>query len=173
MAQITTQSSDSPMPASFIPVETGRERLQHRRNFVFPDEKAVDKKGNIYYFVVEMIQVAVPGEEYILDSPAFLSTLELMVLHTIVQLGTNAYGVPIREEIYKQYGRDISVGALYVTLTRVENKGFLKSHMGDPTKQRGGRAKKYFVITALGQEVLVNTIFAMRKILVGTQFGGG
>src|SRR5690242_14891754 len=79
--------------------------------------------------------------------------LELEILWTVIRLGENAYGVPIADELESRGGRRLSVGALYGTLDRLEGKGLLASRFGDPTPERGGRAKRYFRVTADGKRV--------------------
>src|SRR5689334_18372806 len=79
---------------------------------------------------------------------------EQIVLLAILRLGDNAYGVPIREEIMACTDRDPSPGALYITLDRLEDKGLVRSRFGDPTPQRGGRSKRFFVVSAKGVESL-------------------
>jgi len=74
-----------------------------------------------------------------------LGSFELMVMLALIRLGENAYGVPISEEIEQQTGRDISLGSVYATLDRLERKGLVSSTVGEPTPERGGRAKRYFV----------------------------
>ncbi len=75
---------------------------------------------------------------------------ELMVLLALMRLGEDAYGVPICREIEEQTGREVVVGSVYATLERLEQKGLVVSEMGKPTAERGGRAKKYFRVTADG-----------------------
>src|SRR5207249_10380868 len=65
-------------------------------------------------------------------------------------LDENAYGVPISKEIEKRSGREVSVASVYAALERLEAKGFVSSEIGEPTAERGGRAKRYFRITARG-----------------------
>ncbi len=69
-------------------------------------------------------------------------------------LGEEAYAFRIAEEFERQAGRGVSIGAVHSTLDRLEGKGFLKSEMGSPTAERGGRRKRIFTITALGKRVL-------------------
>jgi hypothetical protein len=69
-----------------------------------------------------------------------LGEFEQMVLLAVLRLRDDAYGVTIRAEIAKRTGREIARGALHTTLDRLEEKGCLRSRMGDPTPQRGGRA---------------------------------
>jgi PadR family transcriptional regulator len=83
-----------------------------------------------------------------------LGRLEELVLRAILRLSENAYGPMIRREIVERTGRDVSVGTLYTTLDRLALKGYVTTRMGDPTPERGGRAKKYFRIEARGIEAL-------------------
>jgi len=82
--------------------------------------------------------------------PSGLGEFEQVVLLAILRLGERAYGVTVREEIAACTGREPSPGALYTTLDRLEEKGLVASRLGDPTPQRGGRAKRYITVTASG-----------------------
>ena len=86
-----------------------------------------------------------------------LGPFEQCVLLALVRLRENAYGVPIRREIAERTGRNVSFGAVYTTLERLERKGYASSRVGDPTRERGGRAKKYFRIEAPGIRALNET----------------
>jgi DNA-binding PadR family transcriptional regulator len=86
--------------------------------------------------------------------PETLGEFEQCLLLAVVQLGEQAYGVTIRREIETRTGRDIALGALYTSLSRLEQKGYLRSTMSDPTPQRGGRSKRYFSLTATGARAL-------------------
>jgi PadR family transcriptional regulator, regulatory protein PadR len=79
-----------------------------------------------------------------------LSNFELMVMLALIRLGENAYGVPISHEIEKRSGREVSIGSIYAALERLEAKRFVASEMGEPTAERGGRAKRYFKVTPKG-----------------------
>lgn len=81
---------------------------------------------------------------------SFLGEFELMLLLTIVQLGDEAYGVPISRELERHRGRSVSVGSVYAALERLEGKGLVVSTLGDPTPERGGKARRYFHITKEG-----------------------
>jgi DNA-binding PadR family transcriptional regulator len=83
-----------------------------------------------------------------------LGEFEQLVLLALIRLRENAYGMPIRREIADRTERDVSVGAIYTTLDRLEAKGFVSSHKGSPTPERGGRAKRYFKIEAPGLRAL-------------------
>ena len=81
---------------------------------------------------------------------SYLGELELMLLLAVIHLGEEAYGVPISRELEKQRGRDVSVGSVYAALERLEAKGLVVSSLGDPTPERGGKAKRFFRITKEG-----------------------
>lgn len=86
-----------------------------------------------------------------------LGEFEEVVLLTVGVLHGNAYGVTIKEEIEQRLGREVTIGALQVTLRRLEAKGFLRSKQGEPTESRRGRPKLFFEITAYGKKALVQT----------------
>ena len=83
-----------------------------------------------------------------------LGELEQIVLLAILRVGPNAYGVPIRVEIGDRTGRSLTVGALYRTLDRLEQKGYVVSWFGDPTPERGGRSKRHFEVRPAGLRAL-------------------
>jgi PadR family transcriptional regulator, regulatory protein PadR len=84
----------------------------------------------------------------------YLGELEELVLLTVGILHPEAYGVAVMDEIEKQANRSLNISAVHAVMTRLEEKGYLKSKMGDPTEERGGRRKRYFVITAAGKRAL-------------------
>lgn len=88
---------------------------------------------------------------------SYLGELELMVLLALVHLGDQAYGVPIARELEKYRGRDVALGSIYAALERLEGKGLVVSALGDPTPERGGRAKRYFQLTKEGLRELHET----------------
>ena len=102
-----------------------------------------------------------------------LGTLELIVLLSVLSLGTDAYGIPIRDEIHRRIGRDISFGAVYVTLQRLESKGLVESWMGEPTAERGGRAKKFFRATTAGRLAVERSRRAIEAMSVGLREARG
>jgi DNA-binding PadR family transcriptional regulator len=79
-----------------------------------------------------------------------LSNFEFMVMLALIRLREHAYGVPIAMEIEKRSKREVSVGSLYAALERLESKGYVTSELGEPTSERGGRAKRYFKVTPPG-----------------------
>jgi DNA-binding PadR family transcriptional regulator len=91
------------------------------------------------------------------DMKTYLGELEELVLLTIAALDDNAYGVSIQQELESRCDRSISIGALHSTITRLEEKGFLRSWVGGATTERGGRSKRYYDITQAGKKVLAET----------------
>ena len=81
---------------------------------------------------------------------SYLGEFELMILLAVIHLGEEAYGVPISRELEAQRGRNVSVGSVYAALERMEGKGLVSSSMGDPTPERGGKAKRFFRVTKEG-----------------------
>src|SRR5262245_6425026 len=83
-----------------------------------------------------------------------IGEFEHMVLLAALRLGDDAYAVTVRDEIRVHTGRDVSRGSIYITLDRLETKGFLKSRLGEPTAERGGRAKRYYTLRPVAIEAL-------------------
>jgi DNA-binding PadR family transcriptional regulator len=93
---------------------------------------------------------------------SFLGEFELMVLLTLIRLDDEAYGVPISRELEQHLGREVALGSVYASLERLEEKGLVASRLGEPTADRGGRAKRYFRVTEDG----LRTIRATQRALV-------
>jgi PadR family transcriptional regulator, regulatory protein PadR len=87
----------------------------------------------------------------------YLGELEELVLLTVAVLGQEAYGVSIQKEIASRSNRRITIGGLHSTITRLEEKGFLKSWIGGATAERGGRSKRFYEITSLGRKAVSET----------------
>ena len=105
------------------------------------------------------------------DAPV-LGEFEHVVLLAILRLGASAYGVTIRTEIQERTGREPAPGALYTTIDRLEDKGLLTSRLGDPTPQRGGRAKRYVKVSAQGMEALNHARHCYLRLWEGLEFPG-
>lgn len=101
-----------------------------------------------------------------------LGEFEQIVLLAILRLGKDAYGVTIRSEIQSQTGRIPTSGALYTTLDRLEDKGLLESQMGEPTPQRGGRAKRFFDVTSNGLQAVARAQQSYKNLTKGLQLPG-
>ena len=99
-----------------------------------------------------------------------LGEFEHVVLLAILRLGDKAYGVTIRNEIHECTGREPAPGALYTTLDRLEDKGLLTSTLGDPTPQRGGRAKRYVKVSAQGMQAVNHARSCYLRLWDGLKF---
>jgi DNA-binding PadR family transcriptional regulator len=86
--------------------------------------------------------------------PPYLGEFEQLILLAILQCGDEAYTVPIRQVLADRGRRDVSRGALYTSLERLDTKGLVSSVLGDPLAVRGGRARRYFRVTPTGLEAL-------------------
>jgi PadR family transcriptional regulator PadR len=92
---------------------------------------------------------------------SYLGEFELMILLAVIHLGDEAYGVPISRELERHRGRGVSVGSVYAALERMEAKALVASTLGDPTPERGGKAKRYFTVTKAG----LRQVHETRRIL--------
>jgi len=90
-------------------------------------------------------------------SRGHLGEFELMVMLVLIRLGEDAYGVPIGRAIEEASGREVALGSVYAALERLEEKGLVASSVGDPTPERGGRAKRYFRVTNAGLQQVRKT----------------
>jgi DNA-binding PadR family transcriptional regulator len=91
------------------------------------------------------------------NKESYLGEFEHVVMLSILSLKDNAYGVTIRQNLKQKVGRDVAIGALYSTAERLEKKGLLSSKKGAVLPERGGKAKRYFNVTALGMSALNET----------------
>ena len=98
---------------------------------------------------------------------SYLGEMELMVLLAVLRLGDGAYGVPISKELMALARREVALGSIYAALGRLEEKGFVCSSLGDPTPERGGRAKRYFNVTPTGVRALKMTRTALTNLWSG------
>lgn len=96
-----------------------------------------------------------------------LGELEYSILSSAARLGDDAYGAAIRQDLQAMTGRQCSLGALYTTLERLEQKGLIRTWMGEPSPERGGRAKKMVRITATGVREAQAFYEALIKVSVG------
>jgi PadR family transcriptional regulator, regulatory protein PadR len=101
-------------------------------------------------------------------SRQYLTDFELMILLAILRLGESAYGVPIARELETTGGRrTVAIAAVYAALDRLEDRGLVDSRQGDPTPERGGRAKRFFSVTGSGLKAVRDT----RKVLTALWTG--
>jgi len=96
-----------------------------------------------------------------------LGEFERATLLALVSLKDNAYGVSIRQELERRLERNVSIGAVYTTLDRLELKGLIASKIGSPTNERGGRAKKFFTIQSSAIQLLRNYVDASERLWRG------
>jgi DNA-binding PadR family transcriptional regulator len=96
-----------------------------------------------------------------------LGELEQLVLLALIQLGDDGYGVGVQREIARRTGRDPSFATVYTTLARLEEKGLVESRLGDATRERGGRRKRFFVVRPAGRRALRESLRALRTMARG------
>jgi DNA-binding PadR family transcriptional regulator len=96
-----------------------------------------------------------------------LGELETLILLAILRCGAAAYGVSVRDEIARRTGRRLTRGAIYTALRRLESKGFVEATLGDPTPERGGRAKRFLALTPAGLAELEATTRALDRMREG------
>lgn len=101
------------------------------------------------------------------EKQKFLGEFEQFVLLACIQLGNNAYGASLRQLLHDEISRDVAIGALYSTLERLEKKGMVTSKFGEATAERGGKPKRFFEVTAKGQEALKRARNAMNTLWQG------
>ena len=97
----------------------------------------------------------------------FLGEFELYVMLALAHQGEDAYGVTIRREIEARTGRTVAIGAIYATLARLEEKGLVRFRVSDPQPVQGGRARKYFSLTAAGARALRHSTAMLARMMAG------
>lgn len=102
-------------------------------------------------------------------SDIYMGEFEEIVLMAVLRLGDNAYGVKIRQEVEQIAERSTSIGAIYTTLERLEQKGFVSSWQGEATPERGGRAKRYYKVQIAGKAALSDKQRVRNKMLEGLE----
>jgi PadR family transcriptional regulator, regulatory protein PadR len=96
-----------------------------------------------------------------------LGEFEQLVLLALIRLDDDAYGVTVRQEIEQRTKRAVTLGTVYKTLLRLEEKGMIQSRFGPPTRERGGRRKKLYKVRATGKAALVRSVSALRDMAQG------
>jgi len=104
---------------------------------------------------------------------AYLGEFELMILLTIIRLGEQVYGVPLTRELSAIRGDDVAIGSVYAALDRLELKGLISSSLGEPSPERGGRAKRYFRVTDQGLRAVRETRKVLSKLWKSLPATGG
>ena len=101
--------------------------------------------------------------------PPVLGEFEQMVMLALLRLGPDAYGAAVCSEIERRGGRGVSVSAVHTTLERLEHKGLVKSRVGDPTPQRGGKRKRHFEVAPLGLKAVQASYRSIRNMADGLE----
>ena len=83
-----------------------------------------------------------------------LGEFEELVLLAVRQLGDEAHGSNVQALLAEQAGREVTLGAIYSALDRAQRKDMADSWLGQPTAERGGRAKRHYAVTEVGEEAL-------------------
>ncbi len=98
-----------------------------------------------------------------------LGEFEQIVMLALLRLGADAYGAAVCAEIEKRSGREVSVSAVHTTLERLEQKGMLRSRMGDSTPQRGGKRKRHYEVAASGLRAMQASYRSLRNMADGLE----
>ena len=96
-----------------------------------------------------------------------LGDFEQLVMLAVLRLDDEAYGTSIREELRARAEREVSPGAIFTTLERLESRGLVTSRYGEPTAERGGRSKRFYRLTADGRRALARTLRIVRRMIQG------
>lgn len=100
-----------------------------------------------------------------------LGELEQLVIMAVLRAGEDAYGLSVRREIETRAGRSLTLGTVHKTLSRLEQKGWVVSHDGEPTPVRGGRRKRLFAVTTAGRLALRDALDITRRMARGLDLG--
>ncbi|HXG55407.1 MAG TPA: helix-turn-helix transcriptional regulator [Vicinamibacterales bacterium] len=100
---------------------------------------------------------------------SILGEFEQVVLLTLLRLGNGTWGASMRRDIQERTGRELPVSVVYVTLQRLEKKGMVRSYVGNPTTERGGRRRRHYLIDTPGEHALGRSYRAFRKLSEGME----
>ncbi len=100
-----------------------------------------------------------------------LGEFEQLVMFAVMRLDDDAYGAMIRRELLERAGRDVSPGAIFTTLERLEARGLVMSTYGEPTQERGGRRKRFYRLRPEGRRALGASLETIRRMARGLAFG--
>lgn len=101
--------------------------------------------------------------------PAILGEFERLIMLTVLRLGDEAFSIAIRDDLRQRASRDVSPGAVFTTLERLETRGLVASRYGDPTPERGGRRKRYYRLRADGRRALAHALEIERRVADGLE----
>jgi PadR family transcriptional regulator, regulatory protein PadR len=100
-----------------------------------------------------------------------ITELEGLLLLAVLQLGADAYGVTIRDEVDRRGQRKLTLGTIYKTLDRLESRGLLAARQGEPTPERGGKAKRFYSVTSTGRRAIRASFRTIRRRAAGLDLG--
>ena len=100
-----------------------------------------------------------------------IGEFEQLVMFAVMRLEDGAYGAAIRNELRQRAGRDVSPGAIFTTLERLESRGLVTSIYGEPTQERGGRRKRYYRVALEGRRALAASLETIRRMARGLELG--
>lgn len=130
--------------------------------------RAARPAGNNHFWRkwVYILNKMIHTEDYF---ASVLGEFELLVLLALLRLGNGAYGANLRREIQERTKRDVPIGSVYVTLARLERKGMVVSYVGLPTKERGGRRRKHYLMHEPGERALGRAYRALKAMSHGVE----
>lgn len=98
---------------------------------------------------------------------AYIAEFELRLLLTVLRCGEDANPVAVHQDLEERSRKKVSLGAVYVTLDRLDRKGLLSSRLGEPVAERGGRARRYYAVTKRGRVLLKHECGTMERLWAG------
>jgi PadR family transcriptional regulator, regulatory protein PadR len=98
-----------------------------------------------------------------------LGEFEQLVMFAVLRLDDDAYGASVRDELKGRAGRDVSPGAIFTTLERLEGRGLVTSRYGEPTPERGGRRKRFYRLSADGRRALARSLDTVKRMARGLE----
>jgi PadR family transcriptional regulator, regulatory protein PadR len=98
-----------------------------------------------------------------------LGDFEQLVMLAVLRLDDDAYGTSIRNELIARAEREVSPGAIFTTLERLESRGLVTSRYGEPTAERGGRRKRFYKLSADGRRALSRALRVVRRMVQGLE----
>ena len=124
------------------------------------------KRGLSHVFLHYILNIVKHIQDYY---ASILGEFEMVVLLTLLRLGNGAWGASIRRDIQERIGRELPVSVVYVTLQRLEKKDMVRSYVGDPTAERGGRRRRHYLIDTAGEQALGRSYRAFRALCDGIE----
>ena len=115
-------------------------------------------------FLIDILNIVKHIQDYYAP---LIGEFEQVVLLSLLRLGNGTWGAAIRRDIQERIGRELPVSVVYVTLQRMEKKGMVRSYVGEPTAERGGRRRRHYLIDTAGEHALGRSYRALKKMAEG------